>query len=138
MTTGTLEFKLFYSNWAAKELTDLCGGLENIGTLFAGEDGEDQDISLIYDNIVKLVCILAKRKHYQGKFRDSTRNAQGRKKELLDAEMMSNILDMSKGGEYLLECLKVMGLASKFEMPDGMKTEEKDIDLEEIEAEKNP
>ena len=33
---------------------------------------------------------------------------------------------------------KFLKIASKFEMPDGMKTEEKDIDLEEIEAEKNP
>lgn len=138
MTTGTLEFKLFYSNWAAKELTDLCGGLENIGTLFAGEDGEDQDISLIYDNIVKLVCILANANIIKENSEIALGMRKGEKKELLDAEMMSNILDMSKGGEYLLECLNVMGLASKFEMPDGMKTEEKDIDLEEIEAEKNP
>lgn len=138
MTTGTLELKLFYSNWAAKELTDLCGGLENIGTLFAGEDGEDQDISLIYDNIVKLVCILANANIIKENSEIALGMRKGEKKELLDAEMMSNILDMSKGGEYLLECLKVMGLASKFEMPDGMKTEEKDIDLEEIEAEKNP
>lgn len=138
MTTGTLELKLFYSNWAAKELTELCGGLENIGTLFAGEDGEDQDISLIYDNIVKLVCILANANIIKENSEIALGMRKGEKKELLDAEMMSNILDMSKGGEYLLECLKVMGLASKFEMPDGMKTEEKDIDLEEIEAEKNP
>lgn len=138
MTTGTLELKLFYSNWAAKELTDLCGGLENIGTLFAGEDGKDQDISLIYDNIVKLVCILANANIIKENSEIALGMRKGEKKELLDAEMMSNILDMSKGGEYLLECLKVMGLASKFEMPDGMKTEEKDIDLEEIEAEKNP
>ena len=138
MTTGTLELKLFYSNWAAKELTDLCGGLENIGTLFAGEDGEDQDISLIYDNIVKLVCILTNANIIKENSEIALGMRKGEKKELLDAEMMSNILDMSKGGEYLLECLKVMGLASKFEMPDGMKTEEKDIDREEIEAEKNP
>lgn len=138
MTTGTLELKLFYSNWAAKELTELCGGLENIGTLFAREDGEDQDISLIYDNIVKLVCILANANIIKENSEIALGMRKGEKKELLDAEMMSNILDMSKGGEYLLECLKVMGLASKFEMPDGMKTEEKDIDLEEIEAEKNP
>ena len=138
MTTGTLELKLFYSNWAAKELTDLCGGLENIGTLFAREDGEDQDISLIYDNIVKLVCILANANIIKENSEIALGMRKGEKKELLDAEMMSNILDMSKGGEYLLECLNVMGLASKFEMPDGMKTEEKDIDLEEIEAEKNP
>ena len=138
MTTGTLELKLFYSNWAAKELTDLCGGLENIGTLFAGEDGEDQDISLIYDNIVKLVCILANANIIKENSEIALGMRKGEKKELLDVEIMSNILDMSKGGEYLLECLNVMGLASKFEMPDGMKTEEKDIDLEEIEAEKNP
>lgn len=138
MTTGTLEFKLFYSNWAAKELTDLCGGLENIGTLFAGEDGEDQDISLIYDNIVKLVCILANANIIKENSEIALGMRKGEKKELLDAEMMSNILDMSKGGEYLLECLKVMGLASKFEMPDGMKFEDSDEDLEEILAEQNP
>ena len=51
---------------------------------------------------------------------------------------MSNILDMSKASDYLLECLDVMGLASKFEVPDGVKLESADIDLEEIEAEKNP
>lgn len=138
MKSGNIELKLFYSNWAAKELTDLCGGLENIGSLFAGKDGEEPEVTEIYDNIVNLVCILANANIIKENSEIALGMRKGEKKELFDADMMSNILDMSKGGEYILECLDVMGLASKFEMPEGMKVEEKDIDLEEIEAEKNP
>lgn len=138
MKSGNIELKLFYSNWAAKELTELCGGLANIGSLFAGESGEERDIAEIYDNIVKLVCILANANIIKENSEIALGMRNGEKKQLLEPEVLSNILDMSKGGEYLLECLDVMGLASKFEMPDGMKVEEKDIDLEEIEAEKNP
>lgn len=138
MKTGNIEIKLFYNNWAAKELTELCGGLANIGSLFAGKDGEEREISEIYDNIVKVVTILANANIIKENSELALGMRKGEKKELFDFDMMSNILDMSKGGEYLLECLDVMGLASKFEMPDGMKVEEKDIDLEEILAEKNP
>ena len=40
--------------------------------------------------------------------------------------------------EYLEEALSCMGLASAFEVPDELKLEEPDEDLEEINAEKNP
>ena len=40
MKLGNHEIKLYYSNWAVLKLTELCGGLEKIGTLFRTEDGE--------------------------------------------------------------------------------------------------
>ena len=138
MKLGNTEVKLFYSNWAVRELTELCGGLQNIGRLFNNENGESLDTTTVYMNVIKLVRILANANIIKENSEIALGMREGEKKELIDEETMSNILDMSKASDYLLECLDVMGLASKFEVPDGVKLESADIDLEEIEAEKNP
>ena len=138
MKLGNTEVKLFYSNWAVRELTELCGGLQNIGRLFNNENGESLDTTTVYMNVIKLVRILANANFIKENSEIALGMREGEKKELIDEETMSNILDMSKASDYLLECLDVMGLASKFEVPDGVKLESADIDLEEIEAEKNP
>lgn len=138
MKLGNTEAKLFYSNWAVRELTELCGGLQNIGRLFNNENGESLDTTTVYMNVIKLVRILANANIIKENSEIALGMREGEKKELIDEETMSNILDMSKASDYLLECLDVMGLASKFEVPDGVKLESADIDLEEIEAEKNP
>ncbi|MBP0962092.1 MAG: hypothetical protein J5864_08105 [Oscillospiraceae bacterium] len=138
MKLGITEVKLFYSNWAVRELTELCGGLQNIGRLFNNENGESLDTTTVYMNVIKLVRILANANIIKENSEIALGMREGEKKELIDEETMSNILDMSKASDYLLECLDVMGLASKFEVPDGVKLESADIDLEEIEAEKNP
>ena len=138
MKLGNTEVKLFYSNWAVRELTELCGGLQNIGRLFNDENGASLDTATVYTNVIKLVRILANANIIKENSEKALGMREGEKKELIDEETMSNILDMSKASDYLLECLDVMGLASKFEVPDGVKLESADIDLEEIEAEKNP
>lgn len=138
MKLGNMEIKLFYSNWAVRELTDLCGGLQNIGRLFNNENGESLDTTTVYLNVIKLVRILANANIIKENSEIALGMRDGEKKELIDEETMSNILDMSKASDYLLECLDCMGIASKFEVPDGVKLERADIDLEEIEAEKNP
>ena len=92
----------------------------------------------MYQNVIKLVCILANANIIKENSEIALGMRQGDKKEMLDEETLSNVLDMSKASDYLLECLDVMGLASKFEMPDGMKMESADVDLEEILEEQNP
>lgn len=138
MKIGNQEIKLFYSNWAVLKLTELCGGLEKIGLLFNDENGQSLDVTTVYSNIVKLVTILANANIIKENSWIASGLEKGEKKELFDEETMSNILDLSKVSDYVLECLDVMGLASKFEMPDGMKFESGDEDLEEILAEQNP
>lgn len=138
MKLGNHEIKLYYSNWAVLKLTELCGGLEKIGTLFRTEDGESVETAKAYSNVVKLVTILANANIIMENSWIASGLEQGEKRDLYDEETMSNILDMSKASEYIIECLNVMGAASKFEMPDGMKFEDSDEDLEEILAEQNP
>lgn len=138
MKLGNSEIKLFYSNWAVRELTELCGGLQNIGKLFNDEEGNLLEAVTMYQNVIKLVCILANANIIKENSEIALGMRQGDKKEMFDEETLSNILDMSKASDYLLECLDVMGLASKFEMPDGMKMESADVDLEEILEEQNP
>lgn len=138
MKLGNSEIKLFYSNWAVRELTELCGGLQNIGKLFNDEEGNLLEAVTMYQNVIKLVCILANANIIKENSEIALGMRQGDKKEMLDEETLSNVLDMSKASDYLLECLDVMGLASKFEMPDGMKMESADVDLEEILEEQNP
>jgi hypothetical protein len=62
----------------------------------------------------------------------------GEKKEKFTDEVLESVLDLSQIKEYITEVLECMGLASQFEVPDGIKLESPDLDLEELEAEQNP
>lgn len=139
MKIGNLEIKLYYSNLAARELSELCGGLNKIGTLLRGED-EEHPISVIEQqaNIAKLIRILANAEITKHNCEIALGIQDGEKKEKWKDEDLEMLLDASKLDEYLYEIFETMGLASKFVIPDSVKLSEPDIDLEEIEKEKNP
>lgn len=138
MKIGNIEIKLFYSNLAARDLNELCGDLKNIGSLFRGENGENLSAVEEYSNIIKLIRILANAAITRDNREIELGMRDGVKKEKYTDEVLEEILDMSKAADYLMEVLDVMGLASKFEIPEGVKMSSPDIDLEEIEAERNP
>ena len=62
----------------------------------------------------------------------------GEKQEKLTDEMLESLIDLSHITEYLEEALVHGCLQAPFEVPDDLKLEEPDEDLEEINAEKNP
>lgn len=138
MKLGNREIKLFYSNLAARDLEELCGGIKNISTFISGEPDKPASITEQLANVAKIIRILANAEITRHNAEISLGVIDGEKLEKYDDETFEMLLDASKAAEYLYEVLEVMGLASKFEIPEGVKLGETDVDLEEIEAEKNP
>lgn len=139
MKLGNKEIKLFYSNYAVQELTELCGGkMNNIGSLLRGSENEEMDASERINNIVKLVRVLANGEIARNNKLIELGIIDGEKQERFTDEDISMLVDVSKIDEYLMEVFEVMGLASKFVTPNNLQLTEPDLDLEEIESEKNP
>lgn len=133
MKLGKLDLELFYSNIAVREIESLCGGsMKNLGTLF-----ENKTISEEMTSVAQIITILANAavlKHNQEvvlglSFED--------KKEKYDVEVIETMMDVGNMREYMAEMFEVMGAGSKFSVPDGIRLSEPDIDLEDIEKEKN-
>jgi hypothetical protein len=138
MKIGNIEVKLYYSNLAVREINELCGGVAKISTLFTDENGNPVPYETEVNNIIKLILILANAGIKKDNWEKRNMISDGEEKPLLTFEDLEQIIDISKLSEYTKEIMEAMGLASKFEVPDGLKLTEPDIDLDEIEAEKNP
>lgn len=138
MKIGNKEIKLFYNNQAAIEVNELCGGIKNIRALVIDEEGNSRDEVEQLRNIYVLIRILANNEIRRHNMLVSMGVISEEKQEEFTDEQLSVLLDASKITEYFIECMNVMGLASKFIVPDSVKLADPDIDLEEIEAEQNP
>ena len=57
MKIGNKEVKLYYSNLAARDLNDLCGGIQNIGSLFKREEGQPVDLMKDYKNMISIFSL---------------------------------------------------------------------------------
>lgn len=133
MEVNGKKIKLFYSNLAVKEIEELCGGLHNLGQLFRKDNVAEQ-----YAGLISLIRILANANITKENAEIALGMRDGEKKEKYTDDVIEAVLDIAKTEEYLQEVFEVMGIASKFEVPDGLKMASPDIDLEEIEAERNP
>ena len=138
MKIGNLEIKLFYSNLAVREINELCGGVAKISNLFEDENGNHVPYEVEISNIIKLILILANANITKENCEKRLGIADGEEKPKFTYEELEQMIDIGRLGEYTQEIMSAMGLASKFEVPDGLKITEQDIDLDEIEAEKNP
>lgn len=138
MKIGNKEIKLYYSNLASREISEMLGGIKNLSHILRDKDGNALEVTEQYTNVLKLLCILANAEVGRFNREIALGIRDDEKKTKFTVEDFEDLLDLSKIDEYLMEALEVMGLASKFELPEGMKLEEKDRDLEDIEAEKNP
>lgn len=138
MKIGNKEVELYYSNLAVKEISKLCGGVAKISTLFTDEDGNPVPYETQVDNTIKLILILANAGIKKDNWEKRNMISDGEEQPLLTFEDLEQIIDIGKLNEYSNEIAEALGLASKFEVPDGLKLTEPDIDLDEIEAEKNP
>lgn len=138
MKIGTREIKLLYSNLAVKQINELCGGVAKMSTLFNDENGDPVSYETEVENVIKLILILANAGITRDNWEKRNMIAGGEEQPLLTFEDLEQIIDVSKMREYTKEIMETLGLASKFEVPDGLKLTEPDLDLDEIEAEKNP
>ena len=138
MKIGNHEIKLFYSNIAVREINELCGGVGNISRLFTQENGDPVPYDTEVTNMIKLICILANAEITKENCEKRLGLIEGEEKPHYKFEDLEQLIDISRIREYMDEIIEVMNKASKFEVPDGVKLKSGDIDLAEIEAEKNP
>lgn len=138
MKVGNKEIKLFYSNLAAREISELCGGMKNFGVLLKDAEGNQLDKAVQLSNIAKIIRILANAEIARANKEIDLGISDGVKQEKFNDEDLEVILDATKVDDYLMEVFSCMRGDSKFVVPDGLKITEADEDLEEIEAEKNP
>lgn len=134
MKLGKLELELFYSNKAVKEIEAMCEGgeMKNLGKLF-----ENKKISEEMTTLSELIAILANAAILKHNQEVALGLSFDEKKEKIDAELIETMMNVGDMNSYMHELLSVMGAGSKFEVPDNIKLAENDIDLEEIEKEKN-
>lgn len=138
MKIDNVEVKLYYNTLVAQEIDDLCGGIKNIGKLLGAEDEGDRSYFRTLKGVAKLTCILANGEVGRHNRAVALGLCGGEKRERYNPEDFEELLDAAHIADYIQEILRVMGAASQFVVPDGVKLSEPDIDLEEIEAEKNP
>ena len=134
MKLGKLELELFYSNKAVKEIEAMCedGEMKNLGKLF-----ENKKISEEMTTLSELIAILANAAILKHNQEVALGLSFEEKKEKIDAELIETMMNVGDMNSYMHELLSVMGAGSKFEVPDNIKLADNDIDLEEIEKEKN-
>ena len=133
MKLGKLELELFYSNIAVREIESLCGGsMQNLGNLF-----ENKTVSEEMRTVAEIITILANAAILKHNQEIALGLSFEEKKEKYDADTIEMMMDVGSTSEYMSEIFEVMGAGSKFVVPDGIKLSEPDIDLEDIEKEKN-
>jgi hypothetical protein len=138
MKVGNKEIKLYYSNLAARELDEFCGGTKNLPNMLAGTKENPVSYAERISNISKIITILANGEITRHNTEVQYGIADGEKLEKYPVEFFEAVLDASKINEYFKEAVAAMRRDSSFEVPEGVKLTESDEDLEEIEAEKNP
>lgn len=136
MKVGNVDIPLYYSTFAAQQLNDLCGGIKNIKSLISTE-GDDGYINTL-NGVAKLATILANGEVGRYNRALALGIESGEKKDKYTEEDFIELLDAGKLTVYIREIFEVMGLASKFIVPEGVNLKEPDIDLDEIEEIKNP
>lgn len=138
MKVGNKEIKLYYSNLAARELDELCGGTKNLRSLLVGTEEKPIDHIQRLFNIAKIIRILANGEVTRHNTEVHYGIADGEMLDKYTDEFFEAVLDATKINEYFSEAVAAMRRDSSFEIPEGVKLSESDEDLEEIEAEKNP
>lgn len=134
MKLGKLELELYYNNQAVRELESLCGGdMKNLDKLMSSEKAVSEQVS----SLSQIIAILANGAVMKHNTEIALGLADGEKKERIKAEDLEMLIDIADMQNTMKEVFSAMGAASKFEVPNNVKLAETDVDLEEIEKEKN-
>ena len=138
MKIGNKEIKLFYNNQAAAEVKELCNNQDNVSVLIYDENGDSRESLEQLSNVSKLIRILANAEVAKNNMLIDMGVIDEAKQEKYTDQQFEVVMDAGMIGEYFKETLEVMGIASRFEVPEEIKLISGDTDLEELEAEKNP
>lgn len=134
MKLGKLELELYYNNQSVRELENLCGGdMKNLDKLMSSEKAVSEQVS----SLSQIIAILANGAVMKHNTEIALGLADGEKKERIKAEDLEMLIDIADMQNTMKEVFAAMGAASKFEVPNNVKLAETDVDLEEIEKEKN-
>lgn len=133
ITLAGREIELLYNVKATIDIAERCGGdLENISDIM-----KNNNLSKNMELICGILCDLANGAITAHNANITLGLEEGEKKSEYPAEYFLAFVTADNFNSVSAAALETMGLGSEFTVPDNVKTEEKDIDLAEIEAEKN-
>lgn len=133
ITLNGKEIELYFNVKASMEIAERCGG--DIGNLsdILKEKNETQSLEFICN----ILCDLANGAVAKRNCDIAMGLADGEKQQFYPVEFFTVNVSITELSDVMNAVFETMGLGSEFTVPDNVKTEEKDIDLAEIEAEKN-
>lgn len=132
INVGGHKIELYFNMKAMNDIADLCGGdISKLGEKFEELD-ELQSCSLLCN----VLCALANGAVAKKNCDISLGLSTGEKIQEFTSEFFEMNLDFSKGAELVETLFTVINGGSQYTVPDNVQTVERDIDLEEIEAEK--
>ena len=132
INVGGHEIELYFNIKAMNTIADLCGGdVSKLGEKFA--ELEELQVCNLLCNVL---CALANGAVAKKNCDISLGLSNGEKMQEFTPEFFEVNLDFSKGAELVDTLFTVINGGSQYTIPDNVQTVEKDIDLKEIEAEK--
>lgn len=130
---GDLKIDLYFNVAAANRIAERCGGdISDITTVFDGLS-EAKALTLICG----ILCDLANGAVVKRNAEISLGLATGEPKKEYTAEMFEALADTETLTKSVELILATMNKGSEFEVPENAETVEEDIDLKELEAERN-
>lgn len=128
-----VKIELYYNVAATIGISELCGGdIANLPKLLEKNTVEEQ-----LNLICSLLCELANGAVALHNTNISFGLETGKPKPEYTVQFFKAQCGIDDVNNAFSACLEAMGLGSEFTVPDNVKTAEEDIDLAEIEAEKN-
>lgn len=127
---GGIEVELYFNVKAMMSIAERCGGdISDIGEWMSGGSTVDT-----LEKVSQLVTDLANGAVFKHNSEIALGISDGEKKPFLCAEDVMALVDIASISELKSTIFDTIAGGSKFEVPESIKLQEKDEDLEEIEA----
>lgn len=126
------EHELFWSAQAMSAVCEKCGKLKNLENWIKGEDPDD--IAGIYTRFTEVLEILANASIKRDNYAIKQGFMQGEEKREFKAGDLSLIIGMGDLGDMIESMYGALERDTNYEVPEGAKVEQKEVDetLEEI------
>lgn len=128
------KIELFFSTWAMLKISDIAGGdLSKLGEYFDGKVGTAE----LMKRMSIVLVVLANAAIIKHNADISLGLEDGEKKQLYPEEYFILVANAADITSYQNEIFSTLNMGMNYTIPDGIEVKEKDIDLEELEREKN-
>lgn len=132
-TINDIKIELYYNVIATMGISELCGGdIDNMPKLL-DEYGMIEKLKFVCE----ILCELANGAVAVHNTNISLGLETGEKKQKYNVDFFLTYCGLNDIDKAFGAAFEAMGIGSEFTVPDNVKADEKDIDLVEIEAEKN-